>query len=133
VLTTYRLTEHHTGGGMTRWSSHLAELQPAAFVELSPQLAAEKGIQNGDWVTVMTARGEAEARALVTARMVPLRLDGQVIHQVGFPWHYGYEGVVTGGSANDLVSLVAEPNVTIHEGKVLTCNIRRGRSEGGGG
>lgn len=132
VLTTYRLTEHHTAGGMTRWNSWLGELQPAAFVELSPELAAEKGIRPGDWVTVITERGEVEARALVTRRMRPLVLDGRTIHQVGFPYHFGYEGLVRGGTANDLVALVADPNVTIHEGKVLTCDIRRGRAWGGG-
>jgi formate dehydrogenase major subunit len=130
VLTTYRLTEHHTGGGMTRWNSWLAELQPAAFVEISPELAAEKGIAHASWVTVSTARGEAEARALVTRRLRPLTVQGQTIYQVGFPWHFGYAGLVTGDSANTLLSLVAEPNVSIHEGKVLTCNIRRGRRDG---
>jgi formate dehydrogenase major subunit len=130
VLTTYRLTEHHTAGGMTRWNSWLAELQPAAFVEISPELAAERGIEPGGWVTVRTARGEAVARALVTRRMRPLRVGGRTVHQVGFPWHFGYAGLVKGSSANDLVSLVADPNVSIHEGKVLTCDIRAGRSQG---
>jgi len=127
VLTTYRLTEHHTGGGMSRWLSHLAELQPEAFVEISPELAAEHQIENGDWVTIYTKRASTEARALVTKRMKPLRVAGKTIHQIGFPWHYGYEGLAHGYSANDLVSMVAEPNVSIHEGKVLTCNLRRGR------
>ncbi|HEU4647814.1 MAG TPA: molybdopterin-dependent oxidoreductase [Gemmatimonadales bacterium] len=127
VLTTYRLTEHHTGGGMTRWQSWLAELQPAAFIELSPELAAEHGIEDGGWATVITARGAAEARALVTRRLRPLQVDGRIIHQIGFPWHFGYNGLARGASANDLVALVADPNVTIHEAKVLTCNLRRGR------
>ena len=130
VLTTYRLTEHHTGGGMTRWNSWLAELQPAAFVEVSPELAEEVGIVHTGWVTVSTARGEVEARALVTRRMRPLQVQGQTVHQVGFPWHFGYEGLATGGAANVLLPLVAEPNVSIHEGKVLTCNIRPGRLHG---
>jgi formate dehydrogenase major subunit len=130
VLTTYRLTEHHTGGAMTRFNSWLSELQPEAFVELSPELATEHGIEHGGWVTVMTSRGEAEARALVTRRLRPLLVQGETIHQVGFPWHFGYEGIIRGSSANDLVALVGEPNVTIHEAKVLTCNIRAGRSNG---
>ncbi|HEX5386590.1 MAG TPA: molybdopterin-dependent oxidoreductase [Gemmatimonadales bacterium] len=136
VLTTYRLTEHHTGGGMTRWNSWLSELQPEAFVELSPELARELGVRSRDWVTVVTARGRAPARALVTRRLRPLEVQGRVIHQVGFPWHFGYEGLVRGASANDLVSLVGEPNVTIHEGKVMTCNLVAGRdgdAEGGNG
>ncbi len=132
VLTTYRLTEHHTGGGMTRWNTWLAELQPGAFVEISPELAAEKGVEHGGWVTLRTARGEAEARVLVTRRLRPLRIDGRVVHQVGFPWHFGYGGIARGASANDLVALVGEPNVTIHEGKTLTCDLRCGRVGGGG-
>lgn len=127
VLTTYRLTEHHTGGGMTRFNAWLAELQPRAFVEISPELAAEHGVRTGDWVTVTTARGAVEARALVTRRLRPLRVAGRIVHQVGFPWHFGYEGLATGAAANDLVALVGEPNVTIHEAKVLTCNLRAGR------
>jgi formate dehydrogenase major subunit len=130
VLSTYRLTEHHTGGGMTRWNSWLAELQPEAFVELSPELAESLGVEPGGWVTVRTARGEAEGRALVTRRLRPLVVDGEVLHQVGFPWHFGYEGLVQGASANDVVALVGEPNVTIHEGKVLTCDLRAGRADG---
>jgi formate dehydrogenase major subunit len=127
VLTTYRLTEHHTGGAMTRWNSWLSELQPGAFVEVSPELAESLGIEQLGWVTLLTARGEAEARALITRRMRPLRMDGRVIHQIGFPWHFGDEGIVTGDSANVLVSMVADPNVSIHEGKVLTCDLRAGR------
>jgi formate dehydrogenase major subunit len=131
VFTTYRLTEHHTGGAMTRSSSWLGELQPAAFVELSPELAESRGVRPGEWVTVVTARGETEGRALVTRRMRPLTIDGRTVHQVGMPWHFGYEGLVRGGSANDVIPLVADPNVTIHEGKVSTCNIRPGRAREG--
>ena len=128
VITTYRLTEHHASGVMSRRVPWLAELQPAAFCELSPELAVEKSIRNGDWVTVETARGEIELRALVTGRMQPFRLGkGRYVHQIGVPYHWGYEGEVTGDSANDLPPLVADPNVTIHEGKAFTCNLRLGR------
>jgi formate dehydrogenase major subunit len=128
VVTTYRLTEHHASGVMSRQLPWLAELQPAAFCELSPELAVEKEIRNGDWVTIETARGEIEARALVTGRMQPFRLGaGRFVHQIGIPYHFGYKGEVRGDSANDLPPLVADPNVTIHEGKAFTGNIRRGR------
>ncbi|MCU1263564.1 MAG: formate dehydrogenase, subunit alpha, partial [Bryobacterales bacterium] len=60
VLTTYRLTEHHTSGAMSRWLSWLAELQPEMFCEVSPELAAAKGLTNGGWATVTTARAEIE-------------------------------------------------------------------------
>ena len=58
VLTTFRLTEHHTAGGMSRWLSWLSELQPALFCEVSPELAAELGIEHGGWATIRTALGE---------------------------------------------------------------------------
>lgn len=127
VITTYRLTEHHTGGTMTRWIATLAETMPEGFVEISQELAAEKGIENGDWVTLWTARGEAEARTLVTPRMKPLQVDGRVVHVVGMPWHFGHKGLARGDIANSLSAMVGEPNISIHEGKSFTCNLRKGR------
>jgi formate dehydrogenase major subunit len=127
VLTTYRLTEHHTAGGMTRYLSHLAELQPNLFCEISPELAAELGIRPTDWVTVSTPRGEIEARALVTSRMRPLTIDGRPLHCVGLPYHWGFHGLVTGDVANDLLALSEEPNVRIMETKALVCDVRPGR------
>jgi formate dehydrogenase major subunit len=128
VLSTYRLTEHHLTGAMTRWNSWLAELQPAVFCEISPELAVERGIRNGDWVTLETARGEVEAKALVTGRMAPFKIGPkQWVHQVGLPIHFGYQGLVTGDAANVLPPMVADPNVSIHEAKAFTCNVRLGR------
>lgn len=127
VITTYRLTEHHTAGGMSRWAGTLAELQPELFAEISPELAEEKGIENGGWLTVSTPRGKIEARALVTARMTPLTVNGKAVHTVGLPWHWGFAGLAQGDVVNDLSAIVADPNVSIHEGKVFTCNIWPGR------
>jgi formate dehydrogenase major subunit len=124
VLTTYRLTEHHTAGGMTRTLAHLAELQPALFAEISPELASEIGARNGDAVSVSTPRGEIRARALVTPRIRPLSIDGRRIHQVGLPYHFGGRGLVTGDVVNDLVAISEEPNVRIMEAKALVCAIR---------
>jgi formate dehydrogenase major subunit len=103
----------------------LAELQPELFVELSPELAQEKGIHNLDWVKISTPRGAIKAKALVTRRLRPLRINGKTIHQVGMPWHWGYQGVVTGAVVNELSALVGDPNVSIHEGKAFVCNIGR--------
>jgi formate dehydrogenase major subunit len=127
VLTTYRLTEHHTAGGMSRWVPWLAELQPAGFVEISPELARELGVGNGDWVVVSTARAEMESRVLVTPRLQPLRVQGVAVHQVGMPWHFGYGGIAGGAIANDLSALIEDPNSRIHEAKSFTCAVRRGR------
>ena len=127
VLTTYRLTEHHTAGGMSRTLSHLSELQPELFVEISPELADELGVDHGAWVTVATLRGAIEARAMVSRRMRPLTLDGRTVHQVAMPFHWGPAGPNRGDVVNDLIPLSGEPNVTIHESKALTCAVIPGR------
>jgi formate dehydrogenase major subunit len=124
VLTTYRLTEHHTAGGMTRTLTHLAELQPELFCEISPELAESIGVSNGGWVTVSTPRGAIEARALVTSRIRPLVVHGRTLHQVGLPYHFGHRGLVRGDVVNDLVAISEEPNVRIMESKALVCDIR---------
>ena len=92
VLTTYRLTEHHTAGGMSRTLSHLAELQPELFCEVSPELAAEASLEHGDLRHHHHAARNREARALVTRRMRPLWVEGRTVHQVGLPYHWGYQG-----------------------------------------
>ena len=127
VLTTYRLTEHHTAGGMSRWVGRLAELQPELFVELSPELAAEVGLAAGGWATIATPRGEVEARVLVTRRLRPLSIDGRTVHQVAMPFHWGSAGPVRGDVVNDLIPITFEPNVSIHESKALTCSVAPGR------
>ncbi len=128
VITTYRLTEHHLSGTMTRWLPWIAELMPELFVEISPELAKEKDIHNGEYVRVISERGATEARALVTKRMRPFTIDGKTVHQIGMPWHWGYQGIATGDIANNVSALVADPNVTIHEGKAFTCRIEKGRA-----
>jgi formate dehydrogenase major subunit len=125
AITTYRLTEHYLSGAMSRWNPWLAELQPEFFVELSPELASEKGIRNLDWVKISSPRATIRAKALVTRRMRPFRIDGNVVHQVGIPWHWGYEGLTTGDAGNELTALVGDPNVTIHEGKAFVCNVEK--------
>jgi formate dehydrogenase major subunit len=125
VITTYRLTEHYLAGAMSRWNPWLTELQPELFIEISPELAAEKGIGNLDWVRIATPRGQVRAKALVTRRMPVLTIDGRKVHHVGMPWHWGYEGVSTGDVVNELTALVADPNVSIHEGKAFVCSVER--------
>jgi formate dehydrogenase major subunit len=127
VATTYRLTEHHTAGGMSRTLHHLSELQPEMFCEVSPALARLRGLTNGGWATVITPRTAIEARVLVTERMAPLTVQGEAVHQVGLPYHWGSRGLVTGDSANDLASIVLDPNVHIQESKAALCDIRPGR------
>jgi formate dehydrogenase major subunit len=127
VLTTYRLTEHHTAGGMSRPLSHLAELQPELFCEISPQLAEEIGVRHKAFVTITTPRGLVEARALITRRIQPLTINGKTVHQVGLPYHWGFKGRATGDVVNDLLAISEEPNVRIMETKGLLCNLTPGR------
>ena len=127
VLTTYRLTEHHTAGGMTRSVPYLNELQPELFCEVSPELAREARLEHGGWATIYTSRSAIEARVLVTRRVKPLVVGGRTTHQIGVPYHWGTRLLSTGDSANDLMHAALDPNVHIMETKAVTCGIRPGR------
>lgn len=129
VFTTYRLTEQHTAGGMSRWLPYLAELQPEMFCEVSPELAELRGLENGGWATIVSPRAAIEARVLVTERMRPMRAGDQVVHTVGLPYHWGVggEAVVSGDAANDLLGVALDPNVHIQESKVGSCEVLPGR------
>jgi formate dehydrogenase major subunit len=126
MISTYRLTEHHLTGAMSRWLPWLAELQPELFCEISPEHAAELGVRSTDWIRIETPRGAIRAKALVTRRVRPFRLQGRTVHHVGLPWHWGYKGVTTGDVVNNLSAMVGEPNVMIHEAKIFVCNVTRG-------
>jgi formate dehydrogenase major subunit len=127
VFTTARLTEHHTAGGMSRTLPYLSELQPELFVEVSPELAAQRGLQHLGWAHVITSRAAVEARVVVTDRMAPLRVQDRVVHQIWMPYHWGSVGLVQGDVVNDLFGVVVDPNVFIQESKVATCDIQPGR------
>jgi formate dehydrogenase major subunit len=127
VLSTYRLTEHHTAGGMSRSVPYLAELQPEFFCEVSPALAAERGLTHGEWATIITARNAIEGRVMVTDRIKPITVGDRITHLVGVPYHWGSVGLVTGDSGNELLSVVLDNNVHIAEYKVATCDIQPGR------
>ena len=125
VCTTFRLTEHWQAGAMSRNLPWLAEAQPGMFVELSKELAAEKGIQNGDTVEVTSARGTIKATAVVTMRWKSYTIDGKKVHHIGMPWHYSWVGIATGDSANDLTPHVGDGNSTIPEYKAFLVDIKK--------
>ena len=126
VATTYRVSEHWQSGVMTRWQPWLLEAQPQLFVEMSPQLAEMKGIKNGEMVRVETIRGELDCVAIVTARMRPFKIQGNVIHQVGLPWHFGWVHPKNGGdSANLLTPSAGDPNTRIPETKAFMANVKK--------
>ena len=126
VGTTYRVSEHWQTGVMTRWQPWLLEAQPQLFVEMSQELAKMKGFKNGEKVIVESARGKVEAVAIVTRRFRPFNIEGNMIHQVGLPWHYGWVHPKDGGdSANLLTPSTGDPNTRIPETKAFMVNVKK--------
>jgi formate dehydrogenase major subunit len=124
---TYRLSEMWQAGQMTRNLPWLNELQPEVFAELGEELAADKGIKNGDKVRVTTARGYVLAVAIVTKRFQRLTIGGKQVDQVGVPWHYGFVGRSSAfhSSGNILTPHVGDANTTIPEYKTFLCDIEK--------
>ena len=121
VLTTYRLTEHHTAGGMSRFLSHLSELQPEMFAEISPELARELKIKNGDYICIVSLRAAIEARALVSRRIRPLQLNGKTLHQIAVPYHFGDE--IGGAATQSCYFVVDDADAHYHKAKAAGADI----------
>ena len=129
VVTTYRLTETFGSGSMAnRNLPWLGELQPEVFCEVSPQLAELRGLTNGDWVVLSTARADVELKVLVTRRLTPLTVTGgRTVHQIGLPYQWGPVGLLGGDNVNMLFNFSGDPNTAIEECKAITADIRPGR------
>jgi formate dehydrogenase major subunit len=126
IATTCRVSEHWQSGSMTRRLPWLVELVPDMFVEMSEGLAKEKGIINGDMVTIISLRGSIEARALVTSRLKPFRVGDKLVEQIALPWQFGFNGLAKGDSANVLTEAIGDPNTYIPEYKAFMCDIKKG-------
>jgi formate dehydrogenase major subunit len=122
AATSYRLTEH-----FHFWTKHVtfnAVMQPEFFVEISNELAQEKGIKNGHWVRVWSKRGSVKAKAMVTKRIRPLICDGKPVHVVGIPLHWGFVGVTRKGfGPNSLTPFVGDANIETPEYKAFLVDI----------
>lgn len=95
-------------------------------MEISEQLAAEKGIKHGDKVKVTSVRGYIKAVAVVTKRIRPLNVDGKPVHTVGIPIHWGFVGVGKKGFfANNLTPRVGDANTQTPEFKAFLVNIEK--------
>ena len=124
VATTYRLTEHFHY--WTKQSKLNAIVQPAAFVEIGEELAKDKGIKNGDKVKVRSNRGEVIAACVVTKRIRTLEVNGQKVHHVGIPIHWGFKGVAQNGYlANSLTPFVGDANSQTPEFKAFLVTIEK--------
>ena len=127
VASTYRVSEHWQTGVMTRHQPYLMELQPQMFVEMSEELAKLKGINNGERVLVTSARGKVKCTAIVTKRFKPFKMGKAIVHQVGMPWHFGWQKPASGKeeSANLLTPSTGDPNTRIPETKAFMVNIMK--------
>jgi formate dehydrogenase major subunit len=125
VLTTYSMTEHWCGGGDTRNTPYLLEAEPQLYVEMSHELAAEKGIKNGDHVVVESIRGKVEAVAMVTVRITPFTIQGKTVHLIGMPFCFGWTTPGVGDATNRLTPSVGDANVCTPEYKASLVNIRK--------
>lgn len=126
VLTTYMVTEQFLSGGVTRNTPQLNELMPSNFAEISKNLAKKLGVKSGEKVTISTARGKVTVDAMVTDRIQPLEVHGQVIEVIGVPWGWGYKGLVHGESINKVTNSAADPNTGTPEYKACICNVTKG-------
>ena len=124
AATTYGLTEHFHG-----WTKHLrlnSITQPQQFIEMGEELAAEKGIRDGDRVRVTSKRGMIEAVAVVTKRIRTLDCGGTTVHQIGMPNHWAFKGLAKKGySVNTLTPSVGDANTQTPEFKAFTVNIEK--------
>jgi formate dehydrogenase major subunit len=126
VMTTYTCTEHWCTGGITRWQSWLTEAQPQVYVELSEELAALRGIKNGDKARVESVRGALDCVAMVTSRFRPFKCGDQLIHQVGMTFNYGWLFPKDcGDSANLLTPTVGDGNTMTPEYKAFMVNVTK--------
>jgi formate dehydrogenase major subunit len=125
VATTYRVTEHWQTGVLSRNTPWLLELQPRQFVEMSVELAKEKGLSNGDAVTVASARGSIDAVAVVTPRLKPMKIGDRLVHQVGLPWCFGWCTPGVGDAANLLTPTAGDANTMIPETKAFMVTLKK--------
>ncbi len=125
IGTTYRVTEHWQSGPMTRNLPWCVEAMPEPFVEMSEELAAEKGIENGDKIVVSSIRGEVKMKALVTKRFKPFNVAGKQVHEVGILWHWGYSSDSKGDSANVLTPYAGDANTQIPEYKAFLVDVKK--------
>ena len=126
VASTYSVTEHWQSGSQSRCCPVLVEAMPEQFIEISRELAEEKGIANGDYVRVFNDRGSVELQALVTPRFKPFSSGGKTVHQVGMTHHFSWAGDYgTGDTVNDLTPNVGDPNSFIPEYKAFLVDIEK--------
>ena len=128
VATSYSVCEHWQSGTQTRNIPWLVEIMPRPFVEISEELAKEKGIKNGDEIRVWNNRGSIKAFAMVTVRYQPLEINGKKTHTIGLIHHWSWASAyATGDTMNDLSPNVGDPNSYIPEYKAFLVNVEKAK------
>ena len=126
VATTYSFTEQWSSGAETHTIPVLNEMMPEQFAEIPAELAAEKGINNGDTVRIFNKRGSVKVAAIVTKRIPPLEVNGKTQYAIGIVHDWGYSNVFTTGDiVNDLVPNVGDPNSFIQESKAFLVGLEK--------
>ena len=129
ICTTYRLTEHYHY--WTKNNPMNVQLVPEPFVEVPAELADRMGIHGGERVKVTSARGHYIAKAMVTRRIRPMKIDGKEMFQIGLPIHWGFRGIAEDEGktaktlANQLTPTVIDPNAFTPEFKGFLVKIER--------
>jgi formate dehydrogenase major subunit len=129
ICTTYRLTEHYHY--WTKNNPMNVELVPEPFVEVPAELADRMGIRGGEKVKVTSARAHYIAKAMVTRRIHPMKIDGKETFQIGIPIHWGFRGIAEDEDrtaktlANQLTPTVIDPNAFTPEFKGFLVKIEK--------
>jgi formate dehydrogenase major subunit len=129
ICTTYRLTEHYHY--WTKNNPMNVQLVPEPFVEVPAELADRMGIRGGEKVKVTSARSHYIAKAMVTRRIRPMKIDGKETFQIGIPIHWGFRGIVEDEDktaktlANQLTPTVIDPNAFTPEFKGFLVKIEK--------
>jgi formate dehydrogenase major subunit len=69
-----RLLEHFEQGSMTYRTPGIKEMTPDTFVEVSPELAAERGVRTGTYVHLTSPYGRVKVQVLVSDRVMGKQL-----------------------------------------------------------
>jgi formate dehydrogenase major subunit len=123
VLMTSTVAEHWCAGSTTRNIPWLNELVPEPMLEMPEVLARQISVKSGDVVKVSSARGELEVKAVVTARLQTIKVDGQEVVIVWMPYCWGYKGLSTGPSVNHLTIDAVDPVAGTQETKACLVNV----------
>ena len=111
-LTTGRVVSQYLSGTQTRRIGALVDQYPEPKLEIHPKLAAQHGIQTGDWVTITSRRSAITLRAMVVRTIRP--------DTVFIPYHWPHDR-----SANRLTHRTLDPRSKIPEFKVSACRIAK--------